>query len=349
MYKCAAFSDGRVEGACSKTIKILRFAKLSCFTSKTLLCKKCATNENIIIKLLATDCGFEKLQILNSNEINVASLFLFLWNLWQKFYQNCSNLVVSDSAPLDVKQPVDMGIPVHLRRVSSPLPLRCAPEALQSVERSNKHDVKKMPITHTVAKLRDEAAPSSRARGAAHNPLLLQIQHLLWFIYKYIDFTAILVENINNYDLISKFFIEVPVLPLSASKNISAGSGTFSIPQYIYARINWHQTFHGQTILEIAKEKCGNPKILELIVKHFPDDMVRISDKIQIKNSFFVNKKDASTQTDPVEQETVPVTPSYLIFQKMESIPPARADAFDPVESRTARLRDETPPPPYFL
>lgn len=228
-------------------------------------------------------------------------------------------------------------------------PLRGAPEALQSVERSNKHDVKKMPITHTAAKLRDEGAASSRARGAAHNPLLLQIQHLLWFIYKYIDFTAILVKNINNYDLISKFFIEVPVLPLSVSKNISAGSGTFSIPQYIYARINWHQTFHGQTILEIAKEKCGNPKILELIVKHFPDDMARISDKIQIKNSFFVNKKDASTQTDPVEQETVPVTPSYLIFQKMESIPPARADAFDPVESRTARLRDETPPPPYFL
>jgi len=362
MYECTT---------CSKTTILPRFAKLSSFSPKSVLCKKCTISENEIIKLLSTDSDFERIQILKSNNIDITPLFIFLWKLWQGFYQNhltdlciaCSlvpsskfvrNHDDSTSIPEKTSDPTAFG--GANRRFA---PVGTTRYFMSDGAMARGHEVKKI----------------SRTNIQKHNLLLLQVKHLLWIIYKYIDFTDVLVKNINNYDLLSKIFItDIEHIKTGCPGNEGAEGSAFgaangreapgvmsfnsSPPEtkkhhktpkqenvYIHAYINWYRTFHGQTILEIAKEKCENLKILELIVQHFPNDMIKISDKIHIKNTPPVLKnktRDVATQTEPQhtdERELFSISSPYLIFQKMGSIPMVGASA--PPSGAS--------PPPYFL
>jgi hypothetical protein len=387
MYECTT---------CSKTTILPRFAKLSSFSPKSVLCKKCTISENEIIKLLSTDSDFERIQILKSNNIDITPLFIFLWKLWQGFYQHhLTDLCIACSLIPSSKF-------VRNHDDSTSIPEKTSdPTAFGGANR-HKAPGGAMARGHEVKKI-------SRTNIQKHNLLLLQVKHLLWIIYKYIDFTDVLVKNINNYDLLSKIFITdiehiktgcpgnegaegsafgaangrfAPVgikcppskgtngtafgganrreAPVGATRHEAPSVMSFnsSPPEtkkhhktpkqetvYIHAYINWYRTFHGQTILEIAKEKCENLKILELIVQHFPNDMIKISDKIHIKNTPPVLKnktRDVATQTEPQhtdERELFSISSPYLIFQKMDSIPMAGASA----------PPSGAPPPPYFL
>lgn len=83
-----------------------------------------------------------------------------------------------------------------------------------------------------------------------YNWLLLQV-------YRFVDFTSILIDNINNKPLV-----------------ISIMNG--------FCRINWYKTFGiGKTILDIAHSKCVHSEILDLINNKFPPEMVA---EIEVKN-----------------------------------------------------------------
>lgn len=80
---------------------------------------------------------------------------------------------------------------------------------------------------------------------------------LLLQVYRYVDFTSILVDNIND-KFLATIIINGP------------------------CRVNWYKTFGtGQTILDITNSKCTHPDVIDLVNNKFPSEMVSEAKTIQ--------------------------------------------------------------------
>jgi len=124
--------------------------------------------------------------------------------------------------------------------------------------------------------------PKKPNRCITLQSLKLQARVLLDLIYKYIDFTDILVKNIKDEDLVTRILTHPTI-------------------------INWYKLYEGKTVLETVLQKGACSQIVSLIKKKAPPALVKlVNSKISTPSTQNLLRgfswrvvRSVGTQTDP--------------------------------------------------